>query len=143
MLVCRPRLHPPAPQPIHRRTRFLSNRCRWRQGTEETLSNSIAHHAAACIHYALEALVSVFEFRRCWIRARHQTVKLCRYYSRSRPNNINHECAAGTFCFERGRESPDIPRVEDRSVRFTSAVTNVRSGRLLSRNRVRQFCVPS
>ena len=103
----------PIRKPIHWRTRFLSNRCRWRQGTEETLSNSIAHYAAARVVDAREALVSVFEFRRCWIRAKHRAVKLCRYCSRSRENNIDHECGAGTFCFERGPESSENRRFEN------------------------------
>jgi hypothetical protein len=36
-----------------------------------------------------------------------------RYYWLSRQSNINRECGTGTICFERGREDPDIPRVED------------------------------
>lgn len=77
---------------------------------KETLSNSIAHYAAA---RNVEALVSVFEFSRCWIRAKHQEAKLCRHYSRSRESTINRERDAGTFCFEHGCESLDIPHVED------------------------------
>lgn len=107
-------------------TWFLSNRCRWRQGTAENLGDSIAHRTAARVVDAREALVSVFELKRCWIRAKDRTVKSRRDYSRSPQNNINRECGAGTICFERGRESRGNPRVEIDRVRFTGAVTNAR-----------------
>ncbi len=94
---------------------ILLNRCRSRQGTEVCLSNSIAHRAATRIVAAREALGSVFEFGRRWIRANDRTTKLRRDCSRSPQNNINRECSGGTICFEHGRESPANPRVEEPS----------------------------